>query len=112
MIHISKTEEPSRILLTVDGQLSGDSIDVVETSCTQARSGGKAVQLFLRDVTGVNQAGRMLLSRLVAKGIRLVACGVYTSYLVQEVTSTEAAPGNGRVHRERGSLANAAGNAK
>ena len=54
MIHISKTEEPSRILLTVDGQLSGDSIDVVETSCTQARSGGKAVQLFLRDITGVD----------------------------------------------------------
>ena len=30
----------------------------------------------------------MLLSRLVAKGIRLVARGVYTSYIVQEVTST------------------------
>jgi len=94
MIHISRTEEPSGTLLTVDGQLSGDSIDVVETCCTQARSAGKAVQVFLRDVTGVDQAGRMLLSRLVAKGIRLIASGVYTSYLVEELSPAEAAPGN------------------
>jgi hypothetical protein len=95
MIHISKTEEPSRTLLTIDGQLSGDSIDVIETCCTQARSGGKAVQVFLRDVTGVDQGGRMLLSRLIAKGIRLAASGVYTSYLVQELSPAEPAHGNG-----------------
>ena len=89
-------------MLTVDGQLSGDSIDVVETCCTQARSGGKAVQVFLRDVTGVDQSGRMLLIRLAAKGIGLVATGVYTSYLVQELTSNQAVPGNGRLHAECG----------
>jgi hypothetical protein len=98
MIHISRTEETSRTLLTVDGQLSGDSIDVVETCCTQARSGGKPVQVFLRDVTGVDQSGRMLLMRLLARGIGLVASGVYTSYLVQELTSNQAASGNGRLH--------------
>ena len=108
MIHISKTEEPSRTLLTVDGQLAGDSIDVVETSCMQARSGGKAVQVFLRDVTGVDQSGRLLLTRLAARGIRLIASGVYTSYLVQELTSTEAAPGNGRIQGEGGASSKAA----
>lgn len=85
-------------MLTVDGQLSGDSIDVVETCCAQARSCGKAVQVFLRDVTGVDQSGRMLLTRLAAKGVDLVATGVYTSYLVQELTSNQAVPENGRFH--------------
>ena len=89
-------------MLTVDGQLSGDSIDVVETCCTQARSGGKAVQVFLRHVTGVDQSGRMLLIRLAAKGIGLAASGVYTSYLVQELTSNQAVPGNGRSHADCG----------
>lgn len=74
-------------MVTIDGQLSGDSIAVVETCCNQAKSNGKPVQLFLRDVTTVDQAGQMLLSRLVAKGVRLIARGVYTSYLVQSLTS-------------------------
>jgi len=74
-------------MVTIDGQLSGDSIAVVETCCYQAKSNGKPTQLFLRDVTIVDQAGQMLLSRLVAKGVRLVARGVYTSYLVQSLTS-------------------------
>lgn len=98
MIHVTKTEERSRTVVTVDGQLSGDSIDVVETCCNQAESGGKPVQLFLRDVTTVDQTGRMLLTRLAAKGIRLAASGVYTSYLVQALTAGQTTHENGRAH--------------
>jgi hypothetical protein len=79
MIRVTKTEEPSRTLLTTDGQLLADSIAVVETCCNQAESARKHVQLFFRDVTPVDQTGRMLLARLAAKSIRLVASGVYTS---------------------------------
>jgi hypothetical protein len=89
MIRVTKTEEQSGTIVTIDGQLSGESIAVVETCCNQAKSNGKPVQLFLRDVATVDQAGRLLLSRLAAKGIRLDARGVYTSYLVQSVTSAE-----------------------
>jgi len=35
----------------------------------------------------VDQTSQLLLSRLAAKGIRLVARGVYTSYLDQLLTS-------------------------
>lgn len=89
MIHVTKIEERRKTVVTVDGQLSGDSIDVVETCCNQAESGGKPVELFLRDVTTVDQAGRMLLRRLAVKGIRLAASGVYTCYLVQALTATQ-----------------------
>ena len=50
---------------------------------------GRPVQLYLRDVTSVDQAGQKLLSRLAAKGVHLAASGVYTSYLVQALTSEE-----------------------
>lgn len=83
MFLVSKAEEPSLTIITVDGQLSGDSIAVVETCCDLAISTGKAVQLFLRDVSTVDQAGRTLLCRLAAKGVHLLARGVYTSYLVR-----------------------------
>jgi ABC-type transporter Mla MlaB component len=92
MFRITKADEPSRTTLTIDGQLSADSIAAVETCCSQAGSSGKPVQLYLRHVTSVDQAGQQLLSRLAARGIHLAASGVYTSYLVKALTCIEEAP--------------------
>ena len=94
MFRITKAEEPSRTTLTIDGQLLADSIAAVETCCNQAGSNGRPVQLYLRDVTSVDQAGQKLLSQLAASGIQLLASGVYTSYLVQALTGAEKAPRN------------------
>ena len=87
MIRVTKTEEESLTIVTIDGELSGGSIAIVESACSQAKSIGKPVHLFLRDVTTVDQEGQMLLSRLAANGVLLAARGVYTSYLVQLLTS-------------------------
>jgi ABC-type transporter Mla MlaB component len=89
MIRVTKTEEQLQSIITIDGDLSGEHVAVVETCCSQAGSDGKRVQLHLRDVTTVDQAGRTLLSRLAERGIRLTGSGVYTSYLVQAVTSAK-----------------------
>lgn len=89
MIRVTKTEERLQSIITIDGDLSGEHVEVVETSCSQAESDGKPVQLHLRDVTTVDHAGRMLLSRLAERGVRLTGSGVYTSYLVQAVTSAK-----------------------
>ncbi len=94
MFRITKAEERSRTILTVDGQLSGDSIAAVETCCDQAGASGTPVQLYLRDVTSVDQAGQNLLSRLAAKGVEVVGSGVYTSYLVEALTSAAKASRN------------------
>ena len=101
MIRVTKTEEQSHTIVTIDGELSGDSIAVVEACCSQAKSNGKPIELFLRDITTVDQAGQMLLSRLAAKGVRLVARGVYTSYLVQSLTSDKAVPVHPAVENQR-----------
>jgi len=89
MIRVTKAEELSRTVVTIDGQLSGDTIAIVETCCNQAKSNGRPVELFLRDVTIVDPAGRTLLSRLASQGVRLGGSGVYTSYLVQSLTAPE-----------------------
>lgn len=86
MIRITKTEEPARTVVTIDGELSSASVAVVENLCKEAESKGKPVQLFLRDVTALDHAGKTLLRRLAAKGVCLVARGVYTSYLVQSLS--------------------------
>lgn len=89
MFHVGKTEEQSGTVITVDGQLSHDCIEFVEAYCNQEMSMGKPVALFLRDLTIVDQAGRALLRRLAAKGVRLLASGVYTSYIVQGLIPTK-----------------------
>jgi len=86
MIRVTRADELSRTVVTIDGQLSGDTIAIVESSCNQAKSNGRPVELFLRDVTIVDPAGRTLLSRLASQGVHLVGSGVYTSYLVQSLT--------------------------
>ena len=87
MIRVTRTEEHSRTVVTVDGELSSDTTGVVDAICSQAKSNGTQVVLYLRDVTTVDQAGQVLLRRLAGKGVTLLGNGVYTSYLVQSLGS-------------------------
>jgi hypothetical protein len=83
VFRVSKADEPSRTIITIDGQLAGESVKVVEICCEKAISKGKPVHFFLRDVLTVDQGGRALLCRLAAKGVHLLGNGVYTAYLVR-----------------------------
>ena len=74
--------------LTLDGDISTECIDVIETSCDEAMADGKPVDLFLREVITVDESGRTLLCRLAAKGVRLLANGVYASYLIEAANRT------------------------
>ncbi|MGO9232320.1 MAG: hypothetical protein ACLQKA_24245 [Bryobacteraceae bacterium] len=97
---MSKAEDGSRTIITIDGELSGGHIEVVGTCCDQDVSTGKPVDLFLRDVLAVDQAGRALVRRLAAKGVHPIASGVYTSYLVRALSPAGAGPGNSSVASE------------
>jgi hypothetical protein len=55
---------------------------------------GKRVDVILRDVSEVDNAGRALLSRLAAAGCGLHASGVYNSYIVRTLQSATAKTGN------------------
>ena len=92
MLRVSKADEQSRTIITVDGQLTGDSIAVIEACCRQAMSTGKPVHVFLRDVSLVDGAGRALLRRLAADSVRLFANGVYNSYLVRVLNPADTEP--------------------
>lgn len=85
MIRIMTDDEPALTMITVDGAFEGDYIHAVETSCDQARSKGKPIWLFLRDVSAIGADGQALLRRLATKGVRLKASGIYTSYIVQSI---------------------------
>ena len=75
------------MLITIDGQLSGEYVEFVEAWCEQASASGKPVHLLLQDVRLVDEAGLRLLSCLAASGVRLRANGVYNSHLIRECES-------------------------
>jgi len=87
MIRVTKSEKGKRTIITIDGQLSDNCVEAVEICCNQAVLEGKPVDLYLQDVLIVDESGRALLTRLAAKGIRLLATGLYTSYVVRALVA-------------------------
>jgi len=85
MIRILTTNDSRGITITIDGALAGDDVKAVERCCDESIRDKESVRLFLREVSQIDEAGRMLLSRLVARGVELSASGVYTSYIVGEI---------------------------
>jgi len=90
MIRVTKTEEPSTTVVIIDGQLSGESIGLIETCCKDAESDGKPVYLFLRGVTAIDDRGRSLLRHLARNGVRVSGSVMYTSYVVEELTTANS----------------------
>ena len=89
MIRVLTDDEPELTKITVDGQLSGEYIEVVESTCDEARSKGKPICLVLRDVPVIGEDGEGLLRRLAAKGVRLKSSGVYNSYIVESIQADD-----------------------
>lgn len=80
---VSEIDSRSRTTILIDGDLVGDCVQIVEDCCNRAMSLGKRIHVFLRDTLVVDEAGRTLLRRLGAKGARLHASGIYTSYILK-----------------------------
>jgi hypothetical protein len=87
MLRIMTADEPASTTITVDGTMSGEGIEPVETSCLQALSKGKPVRLHLRDVSAIDERGRAMLRHLAEEGVDVTANGIYSSYIVNEIQS-------------------------
>ena len=84
VFRVEKEFNEQRTRLTISGEISSECAELVESCCQQAISDGKAVDLVL-DVTNIDESGRALLRSLAAKGVCLVAKGVYYSYVVDTI---------------------------
>lgn len=88
MFRVIKSEEQARTVITFEGELSGEGLEVVEAYCDEEASGGRQVDLELRELVTIDESGRALLARLVAKGIHLIPRGLYTTHIVQRLRQT------------------------
>jgi hypothetical protein len=85
MFRIFTNESRTRVVITMDGQLVGEYVQVAETVCKQAALSGKRIQIVLRNVNTVDENGRNLLRHLQDDGHSLLAHGVYNNYIVESL---------------------------
>jgi hypothetical protein len=86
MLRITTTKSDHKIVLEIEGRLAGPWVDELER-CWRELPPGMAVNLWLRAVTFIDEAGRDLLARLHRSGAELKATGCMTSCIVQQITS-------------------------
>lgn len=87
MIRIQAAVNPGGITITIDGQLIGEYVAEIEASIRESLQQYKPVDLFLRNVSHIDEAGHTLLARLAAQGVELRAAGLYSSHIVTQVQS-------------------------
>ena len=96
VFRLDKEFGEQRTRLTFDGEISTECIESLERCCEEALKDGKPVDLVLRDITRVDEAGQALLGRLAARGVCLFANGVYVSYLLDNIRGNVSANGKDR----------------
>lgn len=92
MFRISRDDQPSQTVITIDGDLTGECVGVADSYCSQILEHGRCVLVVLREVSAVDNKGRELLLRLVKAGAGLRGIGMYTSYVVAQVNRAVAQP--------------------
>jgi ABC-type transporter Mla MlaB component len=88
MIRIQAAYNPDGITIAIDGQLTAEYVAEVESSIRESMEQSNGVHLFLRNVSHIDEMGRVLLFRLAAQGVELSAAGLYSSHVVTQVQLT------------------------
>ncbi len=86
MLRITKiAEDSSTITMKLEGKLASDWVPLLETECLSCLKEKREVLLDFSDVTFVDGRGAMVLEKLAAKKIKVVAC----SDLIKELIKGE-----------------------
>ena len=86
MLRITVQEEGTLWRLQLSGKLAGAWVAETENAWRSAPVSGRAVEIDMRDVTGIDGAGRCLLQAMSEAGARFIAKGVAMEALVEEIT--------------------------
>ena len=83
MLRLRQADNPDKILITIEGELRGDSVGAAEAACLAALSKGVRVVILINDVTEIDEEGRAFLRRMVEAKAQLRAIGIYSRYVIK-----------------------------
>jgi hypothetical protein len=90
MLRITVEEEGTLCRLHLAGRLAGAWVAETENTWRCALGTGRAIEIDIKEVTGIDEAGRCLLRAMNREGARLIAKGVAMVALVEEITGMPA----------------------
>ena len=92
MLRITVQEHGTLWRLHLAGRLAGAWVAETENTWRSAPVSGRPVEIDIREVTGIDEAGRCLLQAMNQAGARFIAKGVAMKALVEEITGKPASP--------------------
>ena len=90
MLRITVQEDGSLWRLHLAGRLAGAWVAETENTWRSAPVFGRRLEIDMREVTWIDDAGRRLLQAMNQAGARLIAKGVAMEALVEEITAQPA----------------------
>lgn len=96
MLRITFHQDGSQCRLELAGRLGGPWVAVTENVWRSAPCTSKEIEVDMRQVTGVDTAGRELLAAMYHAGARLTAEGVAMTALIEEITGRQFFDGTKR----------------
>jgi hypothetical protein len=95
MLRITVQDDGLLWRLHLSGKLAGAWVAETENTWRSAPVSGRRVEIDMREVTWIDQAGRCLLQAMNQAGARLIAKGVEMEALVEEIMRKSARPRGG-----------------
>jgi hypothetical protein len=99
MLRITLHNDDTKCRLELAGKLGGPWVAETENVWRSAPCSGKEIELDMREVTGIDDAGRELLTAMHKAGAHFVAQGVAMTALIEEITGKQ--PFDGAKRRRR-----------
>jgi hypothetical protein len=90
MLRITVEEDATLRRLHLSGKLAGAWVAETENTWLSAPVSGRHVEVDLREVTCIDEAGRRLLQAMNQAGARFIAKGVAMEALIEEITGKPA----------------------
>jgi hypothetical protein len=87
--------------LQLAGKLGGPWVGETERVWHSAPCSGKEIEVDMRELTGVDGAGRELLAAMHHAGARLIAKGVWMTALIEEIVGKQPFDGSKRERRRK-----------
>jgi hypothetical protein len=98
MLRITLHQEGRQCRLELVGRLCGPWVPEAENAWRSVQCSTNEIEVDMRDVTGVDNAGRDLLAAMHQAGARLIAKGLWMTAVVDEITGERPFDGTKRQH--------------
>ena len=89
MLRITFQQDDTICRLKLAGRLCGPWVLETEHAWRSSSRIGKQIEVDLRELTGIDEFGRELLSAMYQAGARLVVEGVWMKGLIEEITANQ-----------------------